>query len=107
MALNPKNELGRLTVILRLGSKNVDDVLPSLIEEITKHKLNVVWVTDAVHGNTYVNDCKFKVRHVDTVLEEMISVYTLLQKHNQVFGGIHLEVSGDNVTECLGGITKT
>lgn len=56
LTLNPENEMGRLTLILRLGAKNVSETLPPLIEEITNHKLNVVWVTDAVHGNTYVND---------------------------------------------------
>ena len=105
--LNPDNEMGRVTVILRLGAKNVEKSLPKIIEEIMKNKLNVVWVSDAVHGNTYVNDWKFKVRHVDTILEELCAVYNILTKHEQVFGGIHLETSGDNVTECLGGITKT
>ena len=97
--LNPENELGKLTIILRLGAKNVADCLPPLVEEINKQKLNVVWVCDAVHGNTYVNDCKFKVRHVDTIIEELVSVYNILTKNDQFFGGIHLEASGDNVTE--------
>lgn len=107
VALNPENEMGRVTAILRLGAKNVEENLPPLIEEIARNKLNVVWVSDAVHGNTYVNDWKFKVRHVDTVMQEILSVYTILKQHDQQFGGVHLEVSGDNVTECLGGITKT
>lgn len=104
--LNPDNELGKVTAILRLGAKNVETALPPIIEAIKKHSLNVVWVSDAVHGNTYVNDCKFKVRKVDTILEELTTVYKVLEENGQHFGGIHLEVSGDNVTECLGGITR-
>lgn len=105
--LNPENELGKVTVILRLGAKNVTDALPPLIDAVKTHKLHVVWVSDAVHGNTYVNDCKFKVRKVDTILEELIAVHDILLKSDQVFGGIHLETSGENVTECVGGITQT
>jgi 3-deoxy-7-phosphoheptulonate synthase len=104
--LNPENELGKLTLILRLGAKNVTDTLPAIIEEVVKNKLNVVWVSDAVHGNTYINDCNFKVRQVDTILEELNLVYVILTKTEQVFGGIHIETSGENVTECLGGITR-
>lgn len=105
--LNPENEMGKVTVILRLGAQNVSDTLPPLIEAMKKHKQNVVWVSDAVHGNTYVNDWNFKVRKVDTILEELVSVYNTLHKNDQIFGGIHLETSGDNVTECIGGITRT
>ena len=105
--LNPENEMGKLSIILRLGAKNVATVLPPLIKLIKDNKLNVVWISDAVHGNTYVNDWKFKVRHVDTILAELTEVYKILTESGQVFGGIHLEASGDSVTECLGGITRT
>lgn len=105
--LNPENEMGKLSIILRLGAKNVATALPPIINIVKEHKLNVVWISDAVHGNTYVNDWKYKVRHVDTILEELTEVYKILTKNGQFFGGIHLEASGEGVTECLGGITKT
>lgn len=89
--LNPNNELGKVTAILRFGASNVAEKLPPLIEAVKKNGINIVWVCDAAHGNTYVNDCSFKVRNVETILEELVLVHNILKKNDQVFGGIHLE----------------
>ena len=105
--LNPTNDPGRLTLILRLGASKVREVLPPIVEAIKKDQLNVTWVSDAVHGNTYITDTNFKVRDVDTILKELVTVNEVLEENDQILGGIHLEASGENVTECLGGITQT
>lgn len=102
--LNPENELGKLWIIIRFGADNIKDGLPKFIQEIVNNELNVVWIWDPVHGNTYTNDCNFKVRDVQAVLSELVWAYKILNQHKQVFGGIHIESSGDNVTEWVNGI---
>ena len=104
--LNPENEMGRIVLITRFGASKVETVLPPLIEEITKNEINVVWVCDAVHGNTYTNEHKIKVRDVDAIYQELIMTHKILLESKQNFGGIHLETSADYVTEWIGGLTK-
>tara|TARA_Y100000996_G_scaffold327955_1_gene264017 strand:+ start:156 stop:1490 length:1335 start_codon:yes stop_codon:yes gene_type:complete len=102
--INPKNEIGKLTLIVRLGQKNIESMLPKLIEKVKQHGQNVTWFCDPMHGNTIRAKNGYKTRKFETIINE---IKLFFQIHNQcktIPGGIHLELTGDNVTECLGGI---
>ena len=102
--INPKNEIGKLTLIVRLGQKNIESMLPKLIEKVKQHGQNVIWFCDPMHGNTIRAKNGYKTRKFETIINE---IKLFFQIHNQcktIPGGIHLELTGDNVTECLGGI---
>lgn len=101
--LNPHNEAGRLTLITRFGRDRIEALLPPLIESIEKHQQNVVWVTDPMHGNTYSAGTGFKTRHFDHILAEVNSFFRIHKQAGTVAGGIHLEMTGEDVTECVGG----
>lgn len=101
-SLNPKNEKGKLVVITRCGVKKVAEVLSKLIEIKQKHKLNFVWVSDPMHGNTFTKN-GYKTRDYSVLLEEILEVAQTLRKAGEKLGGIHLESTPDEVTECLGG----
>ena len=101
--LNPQNEKGRLTFITRMGSEKIYDHLPSLIEKIKYHNLNVLWMCDPMHGNTYKLDSGYKTRDFDTIVKETEAFFTIHNELNTIAGGIHLEFTGEHVTECLGG----
>lgn len=102
--LNPNNEIGKLVFILRMGVKNIEEKLPPLLDEISASGLNIVWAVDPVHGNTYANPDKVKVRNVRDIVKELTEAYRILTEKGQVMAGIHLEAAGDNVTECVDGI---
>ena len=97
--LNPDNEMGKLSLIVRFGISNIETKLPELIKAITENSLNVVWICDPVHGNTYTNDSKVKVRSIKTVIQELTTFHRILTEYKQHLGGIHIEASCDNVTE--------
>ena len=101
--LNPNNELGRLTLISRMGAKKIKKILPKLIKSIKDSGHNVLWVCDPMHGNTYKSKTGYKTRHFDTILEELEHFFAIHKAENTIPGGIHFELTGDNVTECLGG----
>ena len=100
--LNPNNETGKLVIIIRFGVKKIQDALPKLIEIKQKHKLNFTWVSDPMHGNTFTAN-GFKTREYSTLLDEIVLVNQLLKQAGEKLGGIHLESTPDDVTECLGG----
>ena len=101
--LNPKNEPGRITLITRMGATNLNNNLPRLIEEIKKNKKTVIWSCDPMHANTYKSNNGYKTRSFDKIIEE-IEVFFSIHKELGTFpGGIHLEITGQNVTECIGG----
>ena len=101
--LNPKNEPGRITLITRMGAQNLNDNLPRLIEEVTKNNKSVIWSCDPMHANTYKSNNGYKTRSFDKIAEE-IEVFFSIHKAQGTFpGGIHLEITGQNVTECIGG----
>ena len=102
-ALNPNNEPGRLTFITRMGAKQVRESLPPLITTATKAGLNVLWVCDPMHGNTYEAPSGYKTRRFDDVLEEVRGFFEVHNKLGTHPGGIHIELTGDDVTECVGG----
>lgn len=102
-SLNPKNETGKLVVITRCGAKKVTEILQKLIEIKQKNKLNFIWVCDPMHGNTFTKN-GFKTREYSTLLEEILLVEQELRKSGERLGGVHLESTPDDVTECLGGL---
>ena len=101
--LNPENEWGKLTLISRMGADAVRSKLPPLIKTIKESGQKVLWVCDPMHGNTYKTDNGYKTRHFDTILEELEHFFAIHRAEETIPGGVHFELTGDNVTECLGG----
>ncbi len=102
--LNPYNEAGRITLIARFGAGKVDEHLPRLIETVKAGGANVVWCCDPMHGNTIKADSGYKTRPFDAILQEIREFIDCCQAHNVYPGGVHLEMTGSNVTECTGGL---
>ncbi|MFF9785267.1 3-deoxy-D-arabinoheptulosonate-7-phosphate synthase [Streptomyces sp. SceaMP-e96] len=101
--LDPDREPGRLTFVVRAGADRVRDVLPTLVEMVTAEDAQVCWVCDPMHGNTITAPDGHKTRRFDTVLDELrgfVEVHKALGTHP---GGVHVELTGDDVTECIGG----
>ena len=101
--LNPENEWGKLTLISRMGADTIRSKLPPLIKTIKESGQKVLWVCDPMHGNTYKTDNGYKTRHFDTILEELEHFFAIHRAEETIPGGVHFELTGDNVTECLGG----
>ncbi|MCH9757351.1 MAG: 3-deoxy-7-phosphoheptulonate synthase [Gammaproteobacteria bacterium] len=101
--LNPKQEAGRILLITRLGAKHITDVLPQLIETVQTHALPVTWSCDPMHGNTETTKSGIKTRHIDNIWHELEQALTIHQKQQSHLGGVHLEITPEPVTECLGG----
>jgi len=101
--LDPHREPGRLTFITRMGAKNIRDVLPPLIEGVTKSGAQVLWVSDPMHGNTYEAPSGYKTRKFEDVLDEVKGFFEVHKSLGTHPGGIHIELTGDDVTECVGG----
>ena len=102
--LNPKNEMGRLTLITRFGHNKVLDYLPGLIKIVQSEGLNVVWCCDPMHGNTVKSTSGFKTRPFDHVLAEVQNSFTAHRSEGTYLGGVHFEMTGKDVTECTGGL---
>jgi 3-deoxy-7-phosphoheptulonate synthase len=101
--LNPRRIPGRLTLITRLGAAKVEALLPPLVRAVRDAAHPVVWVCDPMHGNTFLAPGGRKTRHFDHVLAEIRGFFTALRGEDQWPGGVHVELTGENVTECLGG----
>ena len=101
--LNPEKLPGRLTLISRMGAEIVSEKLPSILEAVKKAGHPVVWVCDPMHGNTFSTENGHKTRHFDDVLKEVTGFFDAHEKVGTYPGGVHLELTGDDVTECLGG----
>jgi 3-deoxy-7-phosphoheptulonate synthase len=102
-ALNPKNEPGRLTLYGRFGFDKVEDRLPRLLRATKSSGRNVVWAIDPMHGNTLTAANGYKTRPFDRILSEVRSFVEICKAEGVHPGGVHLEMTGQNVTECLGG----
>ncbi|MCP3688615.1 MAG: 3-deoxy-7-phosphoheptulonate synthase class II [Gammaproteobacteria bacterium] len=102
-ALNPANEAGRLTLITRMGADVLADKLPKLIRAVQAEGRNVVWSSDPMHGNTRQASSGYKTRQFDDILRELRQFFAVHQAEGSFPGGIHLEMTGENVTECTGG----
>ncbi len=101
--LNPQNEAGRITLITRCGSDKIEEHLPRLIETVQRAGRTVVWCSDPMHGNTIKATGGYKTRPFDRILSEVHSFFAIHRQMGTYAGGIHIEMTGDDVTECTGG----
>ena len=101
--LNPANDPGRLTLISRMGHDKVRDTLPALARKVAREGRNVVWSCDPMHGNTIKATSGYKTRPFDRVLEEVRGFFDVHRGEGTYAGGVHFEMTGQDVTECLGG----
>jgi 3-deoxy-7-phosphoheptulonate synthase len=101
--LDPDREPGRLTFITRLGAGKVRELLPPLVEEATRIGTPVAWVCDPMHGNTFDAPSGHKTRRLEHVLDEVAGFFEVHRALGTHPGGIHVEFTGDDVTECIGG----
>ncbi len=101
--LNPENDPGRLTVIARFGAGNVEKHLPALIRAAKREGRKIVWSCDPMHGNTIKSSSGFKTRPFDRVLQEVREFFAVHQAEGTHAGGVHFEMTGQDVTECIGG----
>ncbi|MDO6732241.1 3-deoxy-7-phosphoheptulonate synthase class II [Marinovum sp. 2_MG-2023] len=102
--LNPENEAGRLTLIARFGAGSVGDHLPRLIKAVQEEGANVVWSCDPMHGNTIKSATGYKTRPFDSVLREVREFFAIHNAEGTIPGGVHFEMTGQDVTECTGGV---
>ncbi|MEO8276130.1 MAG: 3-deoxy-7-phosphoheptulonate synthase class II [Thermoanaerobaculia bacterium] len=101
--LSPQNEPGRLTLIHRFGAAAIADRLPPLLEAVARSGRRVLWCCDPMHGNTETTPQGVKTRRFEHILDELEQAFALHQRAGTVLGGVHLELTGENVSECLGG----
>lgn len=101
--LNPENEPGRLTLIHRYGAGKVADGLPSLVEAVRATGKQVLWLCDPMHGNTETTSNGYKTRRFENILSELEQAFDIHSELGSVLGGVHFELTGDDVTECVGG----
>jgi 3-deoxy-7-phosphoheptulonate synthase len=101
--LNPQRIPGRLTLITRMGADTVADALPPLLRAVRDADHPVVWACDPMHGNTFTAPSGRKTRHFDAVLAEIAGFFAAHRAEGTWPGGVHVELTGDDVTECLGG----
>ncbi len=101
--LNPDQEPGRLTLITRMGADTIAEKLPTLLSAVKQADHPVVWISDPMHGNTFTSESGHKTRHLDDVTTEVSGFFAAHREAGTWAGGIHVELTGDDVTECLGG----
>ena len=101
--LNPDNEPGRLTFITRMGASRIREVLPPLVKHVKEIGAKVLWVSDPMHGNTYEAPSGYKTRRFEEVIDEVHGFFEVHRGLDTHPGGIHIELTGDDVTECVGG----
>lgn len=101
--LNPSNEPGRLALITRFGAKHVDEHLPRMIQAVRGTGSQVLWICDPMHGNTETTAKGYKTRRFDNIVAELQAAFRIHDEAGSYLGGVHLELTGENVTECIGG----
>jgi 3-deoxy-7-phosphoheptulonate synthase len=101
--LNPQNTPGRLTIIHRFGAKDVEKGLPKMIKAVRETGQQVLWVCDPMHGNTETSSGGLKTRRFENILKELEVSFQVHEAHGSFLGGVHIELTGENVTECTGG----
>jgi len=104
--LHPDNEPGRMVLIHRFGASRIADRLGALIEAVRATGKSVIWLSDPMHGNTETTESGVKTRHFDRILAEVTEAFRIHHELGSVLGGVHLELTGENVTECIGGATR-
>ena len=103
--LNPANEAGRIVLIVRMGAEKVGDMLPPLVRAVEREGKSVVWSCDPMHGNTVTANNGRKTRHFDSILNEVKAFFAVHRAEGTHPGGVHFEMTGQEVTECIGGST--
>ena len=101
--LNPENIWGRISLITRMGAEKIDKFLPKLIQSVKENGHRVGWICDPMHGNTFTTTSGRKTRAFDAILKELDSFFSIHDTESTIPGGVHFELTGDNVTECVGG----
>jgi 3-deoxy-7-phosphoheptulonate synthase len=101
--LNPDNIPGRLTFISRMGSSQVREALPPIVQKVSAAGARVVWQCDPMHGNTHESSNGYKTRHFDRIVDEVLGYFEVHRGLGTHPGGLHVELTGEDVTECLGG----
>jgi 3-deoxy-7-phosphoheptulonate synthase len=101
--LNPTHEAGKIVLITRFGVDKVEAGLPSLIKRLKKEGMPIVWSCDPMHGNTFSTESNIKTRNFDDIIGEIRKTFAIHRNEGSYLGGVHLELTGDNVTECVGG----
>jgi len=101
--VNPSNEIGKVVIIVRMGAKKIDTHLPLLINKIKETDKNVIWCSDPVHGNTITTEDGIKTRSFDAIKDEINTFFDVHKRMGTYPGGVHLEMTGEDVTECIGG----
>lgn len=104
--LDPQREPGRITLITRMGAGKIREVLPAIVDGVTKSGAKVLWVCDPMHGNTYEAPSGYKTRNFDEVMDEVKGFFEVHKALGTHPGGVHIELTGDDVTECVGGGEK-
>ena len=100
--LNPHNEEGKLNLIVRMGASKIEELYPPLLKAVRDAGLNVVWTIDPMHGNVEKSSTGFKTRDFDNILSEVKSFLKIHKEHGTIAAGVHLEMTGEDVTECTG-----
>jgi 3-deoxy-7-phosphoheptulonate synthase len=100
--LNPDNEEGKLNLIVRMGADKINELYPPLLKAIKDANINVVWTIDPMHGNVQKSSTGFKTRDFDNILSEVKSFIEIHKANGTVAAGVHLEMTGEDVTECTG-----
>jgi 3-deoxy-7-phosphoheptulonate synthase len=101
--LNPEDEAGKIVLITRMGAGNVRERLPPLVEAVRREGRTVLWISDPMHGNTHKTQSGIKTRSLNRVFDEVAGVMDVHGDCGTVFGGVHFELTGEDVTECVGG----
>ena len=102
-AVNPENEAGKLNIIVRMGADRVKDNFPELLRAVKQEGKNILWSCDPMHGNTIKAANDYKTREFDNVVKEVKNFFDIHKAEGTIAGGIHLEMTGKDVTECVGG----
>ena len=102
--INPLNEQGKIMLICRFGEKFITKKMSKLIDMVIKNKLNVIWVCDPMHGNTYQSKTNYKTRNFKAIINELNLFFKITSSNLAYPGGVHFEFTPNDVTECLGGI---
>ena len=104
--INPDNIAGRVSLICRMGSDKITSILPNIISQVKKDEKNVVWVCDPMHGNTIKASSGYKTRPLINIISEIEKFFKIHRNEGTYPGGIHLEMTGQDVTECIGGVQE-
>ena len=104
--LNPNNEAGKITLICRMGHEKVSGILPNIIKSVNSAGKNVVWTCDPMHGNTIKSNTGFKTRPLKDIISEIQQFFQIHRSEGTYPGGVHLEMTGQDVTECMGGLQE-